>query len=217
MELPPRARRIPRCLISFCLVGGTTSACAENTWYVVGCILCGWNYLRVRGEYPDSMLPDTDAFELPPRARRIPHVVSTVSHSPGTTSACAENTVYRDRGDWAGWNYLRVRGEYVGEPLKVNDFLELPPRARRIRHSWPHDGHGRGTTSACAENTSGALQAVVPLRNYLRVRGEYRLRTTHLYQPTELPPRARRIHRGQYSGDKHRGTTSACAENTCIG
>ena len=153
VELPPRARRIPR---------GTASNHSP-----------GRNYLRVRGEYHLAEMISKGLKELPPRARRIPHVVSTVSHSPGTTSACAENTVYRDRGDWAGWNYLRVRGEYVGEPLKVNDFLELPPRARRIP-SIRFDGVDPfGTTSACAENTAFAALAagIAP----------------------ELPPRARRI------------------------
>ena len=52
----------------------------------------------------------------------------------GTTSACAENThgfclLHAEQG-----NYLRVRGEYVSESTIVNQFPELPPRARRIRH-----------------------------------------------------------------------------------
>ena len=52
VELPPRARRIhirPR------YRGGdfgTTSACAENTETACQPQVSGWNYLRVRGEYP---------------------------------------------------------------------------------------------------------------------------------------------------------------------
>ena len=51
-ELPPRARRIQ--LVEFFLrrLGGTTSACAENTFaFGINLHGCG-NYLRVRGEYP---------------------------------------------------------------------------------------------------------------------------------------------------------------------
>ena len=32
----------------------------------------------------------------------------------------------------------------------------------------------KGTTSACAENTDTPISVTRPLRNYLRVRGEYR-------------------------------------------
>ena len=70
------------------------------------------NYLRVRGEYRARYPPHYYLVELPPRARRIPEGCCGDLHCIGTTSACAENTVYRNSGDWAGWNYLRVRGEY---------------------------------------------------------------------------------------------------------
>ena len=51
-----------------------------------------------------------------------------------------------------------------------------------------------GTTSACAENTGFALSPLAVTRNYLRVRGEYRV------------PR--------FACVVCDGTTSACAENT---
>ena len=92
MELPPRARRILGGGDDFRLSGGTTSACAENTFRggSFGDFL--GNYLRVRGEYGKTTLMIVLGLELPPRARRIP-----VHHPPrprhhGTTSACAENT-----------------------------------------------------------------------------------------------------------------------------
>ena len=53
-----------------------------------------------------------------------------------------------------------------------------------------------------------------PIRNYLRVRGEY---VTHAPLPPtveELPPRARRIHLMAVLETVDEGTTSACAENT---
>ena len=53
------------------------------------------------------------------------------------------------------WNYLRVRGEYKTDQTILTGSSELPPRARRIHLTSRFDRHFRGTTSACAENTSG--------------------------------------------------------------
>ena len=71
LELPPRARRIPGSLIRSKVETGTTSACAENTIGVNLPIGSYWNYLRVRGEYPDTSPGAPIPPELPPRARRI--------------------------------------------------------------------------------------------------------------------------------------------------
>ena len=91
-ELPPRARRI-RCGGGLWLVSlGTTSACAENTRRVSRDLPPLGNYLRVRGEYLLQWLIPYCVVELPPRARRIPHPTPPVKPTPGTTSACAENT-----------------------------------------------------------------------------------------------------------------------------
>ncbi|EFM50147.1 hypothetical protein HMPREF0299_5954 [Corynebacterium matruchotii ATCC 14266] len=49
-------------------------------------------------------------------------------------------------------------------------------------------------------------------RNYLRVRGEYPIGRVRQDPGFELPPRARRI----LGDDLAAGTTSACAENTCV-
>ena len=91
-ELPPRARRIHVRVGDHCVLGGTTSACAENT-------VCGglvgeidWNYLRVRGEYLNLLIRHLDG--------------------EGTTSACAENTACARNLAANMRNYLRVRGEY---------------------------------------------------------------------------------------------------------
>ena len=51
-ELPPRARRIRYRLCFSTDHGGTTSACAENTYLILAKPLFIRNYLRVRGEYP---------------------------------------------------------------------------------------------------------------------------------------------------------------------
>ena len=51
--------------------------------------------------------------ELPPRARRIQTLWTNSPTRPGTTSACAENTVSSTPLTQRQWNYLRVRGEYL--------------------------------------------------------------------------------------------------------
>ena len=71
--------------------------------------------------------------------------------------------------------------------------MELPPRARRIRHGCAQSRPAWGTTSACAENTAYGAARHLKQRNYLRVRGEYNSPPAQVCQPGELPPRARRI------------------------
>ena len=91
-------------------------------------------------------------------------------------------------------NYLRVRGEYGNTPPRANAKWELPPRARRIHFPINLATIENGTTSACAENTTGRSSNPNPTWNYLRVRGEYRENWRKM------------VH--------DHGTTSACAENT---
>ena len=94
--------------------------------------------------------------------------------------------------DFAG-NYLRVRGEYIAYAKAYASKPELPPRARRIPNIKEQEGLAVGTTSACAENTWRAAQRDHDAGNYLRVRGEYRLKAGVIEKIMELPPRARRI------------------------
>ena len=133
VELPPRARRILK-IFCFCItLGGTTSACAENTFSIWATGMTWWNYLRVRGEYAEPVTGRGGLEELPPRARRIRRSEMERHHSKGTTSACAENTYGTPGyGDYRR-NYLRVRGEYVASNPVSSSPVELPPRARRIR------------------------------------------------------------------------------------
>ena len=113
MELPPRARRIPNNVTVMLLVVGTTSACAENTMVGVVSTILGWNYLRVRGEYPRGLQTPLLKQELPPRARRIRLGFGGALLRGGTTSACAENTPDKPGVSRPYRNYLRVRGEYA--------------------------------------------------------------------------------------------------------
>ena len=172
-ELPPRARRILQRAGQVSVGGGTTSACAENTFIELA--IAGYirNYLRVRGEYFTAFTQSGSCRELPPRARRIHPVDHDRIFLRGTTSACAENTSVNVMYDFPWGNYLRVRGEYGSGVATVGCMMELPPRARRIQPFDSIEGFLRGTTSACAENTAGHDQPRPNTRNYLRVRGEY--------------------------------------------
>ena len=70
-ELPPRARRIRERVCAAESWIGTTSACAENTFFAPIDAKKTRNYLRVRGEYAGDAVDVADCVELPPRARRI--------------------------------------------------------------------------------------------------------------------------------------------------
>ena len=114
MELPPRARRILLTSGFNLHRSGTTSACAENTPVAGSTPGLRGNYLRVRGEYLAPVKWAFQAVELPPRARRI-HILRLFhAETPGTTSACAENTKTPHPSGHEPRNYLRVRGEYDG-------------------------------------------------------------------------------------------------------
>ena len=168
----------------------------------------------MRGEYYGDPTEGTPPPELPPHARRIPPHATHSLIASGTTSACAENTLSKTRTRRLYWNYLRMRGEYLGENSGGSYTVELPPHARRIRE------HGlvcpvlKGTTSACAENTHTTHATVCRVGNYLRMRGEYNDRWLIQYSPVELPPHARRIRDPHQRTARTHGTTSACAENT---
>ena len=214
LELPPHARRIPITCDIINRVQGTTSACAENTPRRRGRHQGFWNYLRMRGEYPSRVTLLTGSRELPPHARRIPNFIHSTSLGLGTTSACAENTVF-PRLAWGRFgNYLRMRGEYPSLKITAVRGPELPPHARRILwrpYTWRHH---MGTTSACAENTAELLVHHWTPGNYLRMRGEYRNSTRIRGLFRELPPHARRIPEYNFEYVFWPGTTSACAENT---
>ena len=168
----------------------------------------------MRGEYIATSSLIGRRRELPPRARRI-HLLSVSGQvSVGTTSACAENTADILVSGSYFRNYLRVRGEYPFVPPDSILVPELPPRARRILFADARRVGTNGTTSACAENTPGALFSLTFSGNYLRVRGEYVESTWYSSSLGELPPRARRIPSFRQLVDKFIGTTSACAENT---
>ena len=152
-ELPPRARRILTQFLIEAQAHGTTSACAENTWWKRFMFWVAGNYLRVRGEYTPTHEEPWCPLELPPRARRIQKKEPRFASARGTTSACAENTPPAHHENRRGRNYLRVRGEYGFYRFHPIGIVELPPRARRIQQT----NH----------------QTRYPCRNYLRVRGEY--------------------------------------------
>ena len=168
----------------------------------------------MRGEYGPRGKPLCTPMELPPRARRIRDDLPLSYPPPGTTSACAENTVFGGVAERSQRNYLRVRGEYKPGVFLYARLMELPPRARRIHNDVFEPEIGFGTTSACAENTQWGRILPEHQGNYLRVRGEYRTRRLPRLRRRELPPRARRIQVVNLPTRANVGTTSACAENT---
>ena len=107
-----------------------------------------------------------------------------------------------------------MRGEYFNKTEVSKAYMELPPRARRIRRAMMKPMMNDGTTSACAENTNRPPQHSRRGGNYLRVRGEYCRGVFRIRGYRELPPRARRIQTLISGCHRRMGTTSACAENT---
>ena len=168
----------------------------------------------MRGEYRCASAMIAANGELPPHARRIPADFTWEPATAGTTSACAENTVFLAARAALEWNYLRMRGEYQWHPTQTVFDAELPPHARRIPLEVPGVRLLLGTTSACAENTSRLRCGKHRLRNYLRMRGEYPPTVVAKSTTTELPPHARRIRNDCPNLFSIWGTTSACAENT---
>ena len=133
--------------------GGITSAYAENTNRAPLQRAHLRNYLRVRGEYAACSWRASAIMELPPRARRIRYQPQTIMRCCGTTSAHAENTLWRScRWIFPG-NYLRTRGEYLTQLASLRQYGELPPHMRRILAEQLRACQHLGTTSAYAENT----------------------------------------------------------------
>ena len=172
-ELPPHARRIHSWAVCCVSASGTTSACAENTPCRIAHNLNPGNYLRMRGEYILDMTCGARLMELPPHARRIPPCEAWKNSPPGTTSACAENTLCNEAYRNDSRNYLRMRGEYPSWSPDWKRLAELPPHARRILMIVLVKALYVGTTSACAENTWGSPMGGCIVWNYLRMRGEY--------------------------------------------
>ena len=96
-----------------------------------------------------------------------------------------------------------MRGEYTTLHQVDWPYAELPPRARRIPWVGSWCSTDRGTTSACAENTSSCIHGHILARNYLRVRGEYASLMESLFWWMELPPRARRIQKQLLTTNPH--------------
>ena len=109
-----------------------------------------------------------------------------------------------------------MRGEYLTIVSTSPPMRELPPRTRRIHFFEVTRVDDSGTTSAYAENTSKNGARTSSIQNYLRVRGEYRIRLSIVAGAWELPPRTRRIPDQAFDRGGCLGTTSAHAENTSI-
>ena len=153
-------------------------------------------------------------WELPSPTRGIRFAASTLPKIRGITPAYAGNTCFlRIRG--AGvWNYPRLRGEYVFDPLVSVVSPELPPLARGI----PSDSRAfhleHGITPACARNASVQVPRFLSHRKYPRLRGEYVASPRLVNSAWELPPHARGIPVSIPVYFPIGGITPACAGNT---
>ena len=131
MELPPRARRIPRHRIFLRAGIGTTSAHAENTGGTGHGSPRIRNYLRARGEYILYEVNTENQVELPPHTRRIRQLGRISPLGTGTTSAYAENTLHWGRDRLPTGRFLAssrrthscVRCGFWGYPIALEDLI----------------------------------------------------------------------------------------------
>ena len=112
-ELPPLARGIQLYQFRSPKSLGITPACAGNTIQEARPWCRGWNYPRLRGEYPKTIRAHCSHTELPPLARGIPIVYGLIPILAGITPAYAGNTPGALRGRGRLWNYPRSLGEYL--------------------------------------------------------------------------------------------------------
>ena len=92
--------------------------------------------------------------------------------------------------------------------------LELPPLARGILFGGATKHRSHGITPACAGNTHPYTTHPESLRNYPRLRGEYRKSRPVYSGLSELPPLARGIRGNKVAGRRFNRITPACAGNT---
>ncbi|VFB06056.1 Uncharacterised protein [Corynebacterium striatum] len=107
-----------------------------------------------------------------------------------------------------------MRGEESNRRQPHPGRTEIPPRARRRAIIHYYHAFRRGNTSACAEKRVCGRWCLLPLRKYLRVRGEEERGEACLYPSWEIPPRARRRATGNYGVTCVKRNTSACAEKS---
>ena len=92
LEIPPRARRRGWHAPPVHFGHGNTSACAEKSRLMRGCLSLSGKYLRVRGEEDGVRGIDRAVLEIPPRARRREPMRRHPRKRQGNTSACAEKS-----------------------------------------------------------------------------------------------------------------------------
>ena len=90
LELPPHTRRRVDITTRRISIFGTTSAYAEKSRQGRESCHRRWNYLRIRGEEPNSCMMKHPPGELPPHTRRRVRSIRLSGFITGTTSAYAE-------------------------------------------------------------------------------------------------------------------------------
>ena len=107
---PPRVRSRPTMRNPAASATGITSACAEQTLSRLRRIHSGGDHLRVCGA--DYVIADTSGVEpgSPPRVRSRQRDSSGTSRADGITSACAEQTSFKEQQQGLLRDHLRVCG-----------------------------------------------------------------------------------------------------------
>ena len=172
------------------------------------------DHLRVCGADQSPACHAVSQSGSPPRVRSRRSGRAGVWAERGITSACAEQTIWRNAAKPRPRDHLRVCGadEWFdhGRPTEEGS----PPRVRGRLGVLDPFGERDGITSACAEQTGAWTSRGGRCRDHLRVCGADLDAVSSMLMPAGSPPRVRSGHRhgGRHAGG--RGITSACAEQT---
>ena len=152
---PPRVRSRHVIPLSFGVILGITSACAEQTRACNTPRPHHRDHLRVCGADRDSLGYSGVMPGSPPRVRsRHPGSEYRYPRS-GITSACAEQTSWELQHSWSARDHLRVCGADQVDAVDVVAGEGSPPRVRSRLLTFEHHQIALGITSACAEQTRG--------------------------------------------------------------
>ena len=150
---PPRVRsRLHEAYVEH-LQSGITSACAEQTHWLVSAAENIRDHLRVCGADPTIRKNGSTIIGSPPRVRSRQSVYHVCNRAAGITSACAEQTNNSNCRLTGWWDHLRVCGADDDMKRFYDDPEGSPPRVRSRLSLVSEVYYSGGITSACAEQT----------------------------------------------------------------
>ena len=213
---PPRVRSRLPVGHGACVLGGITSACAEQTILRRSGWL-GWgDHLRVCGADYFRKLARLTLSGSPPRVRSRHSGYLQHVWFGGITSACAEQTSISRLAGSSIRDHLRVCGADKRMRMACLIGLGSPPRVRSRLRLEPPDRLCDGITSACAEQTAVAVTGITVFGDHLRVCGADEVDLFEAMCHQGSPPRVRSRPCRLMLPLRSAGITSACAEQTCF-